>query len=179
MNAFYSTPTTYLDALHKSNQTWGLKTDDFFPYADCPHCYWTGYFTSRPALKRYVRYNNNLLQVRYMHCQKNFILYNRSILSFPCFWCHEICPYNCSSPSKQANDYQRCTSYLIPRGVLTVYMAGGEGGADRASYCKPKKISPEILHPKKYLTSKFSTQKTQDFNILLLIYSIKQTLRPK
>lgn len=65
MNTFYSTPTTYLDALHKANQTWELKTDDFFPYADCPHCYWTGYFTSRPALKRYVRYNNNLLQVRH------------------------------------------------------------------------------------------------------------------
>lgn len=64
VNAFYSTPTTYLDALYKANQTWELKTDDFFPYADCPHCYWTGYFTSRPALKQYVRYNNNLLQVR-------------------------------------------------------------------------------------------------------------------
>lgn len=63
VNAFYSTPTMYLDALHKANKTWELKTDDFFPYADCPHCYWTGYFTSRPALKRYVRYNNNLLQV--------------------------------------------------------------------------------------------------------------------
>ena len=25
------------------------------PYADCPYCYWTGYFTSRPALKGYVR----------------------------------------------------------------------------------------------------------------------------
>jgi len=28
-----------------------LKTDDMFPYADCPHCYWSGYFTSRSALK--------------------------------------------------------------------------------------------------------------------------------
>ncbi|XP_068670671.1 lysosomal alpha-mannosidase-like isoform X1 [Montipora foliosa] len=63
VNAFYSTPTMYLDALHNANQTWELKTDDFFPYADCPHCYWTGYFTSRPAVKRYVRLNNNLLQV--------------------------------------------------------------------------------------------------------------------
>lgn len=63
VHAFYSTPTMYLDALYKANQTWEVKKDDFFPYADCPHCYWTGYFTSRPALKRYVRYNNNLLQV--------------------------------------------------------------------------------------------------------------------
>ena len=63
MNAFYSTPSIYLDALHKANLTWELKTDDFFPYADCPYCYWTGYFTSRPALKGYVRSSNNLLQV--------------------------------------------------------------------------------------------------------------------
>ena len=43
--------------------TWEVKTDDFFPYADCPWCYWTGYFTSRVALKGYVRKLNGLLQV--------------------------------------------------------------------------------------------------------------------
>ena len=37
---------------------------------------------------------------------------------------------------------------------------GGGGGSDEASYCKPKKIhKPEILDPKKYLASKFPTQK--------------------
>lgn len=40
-----------------------LKTDDFFPYADGPHQFWTGYFTSRPAFKRYERLSNNFLQV--------------------------------------------------------------------------------------------------------------------
>lgn len=55
VNVFYSTPTAYVAAKHASNITWPVKTDDFFPYADCPHCYWTGYFTSRPALKRNVR----------------------------------------------------------------------------------------------------------------------------
>lgn len=40
-----------------------LKTDDFFPYADGPHQFWTGYFTSRPALKRYERLSSNFLQV--------------------------------------------------------------------------------------------------------------------
>lgn len=42
VEAFYSTPSRYLDALHKANKTWPLKTDDFFPYADHPYSYWTG-----------------------------------------------------------------------------------------------------------------------------------------
>jgi hypothetical protein len=61
VNAFYSTPSKYLDAVKEMELE--LKTDDFFPYADCPSCYWTGFYTSRPALKGYVRRNNNLLQV--------------------------------------------------------------------------------------------------------------------
>ena len=59
---FYSTPTRYIEAVHSANLTWQVKTDDFFPYADCPFCYWTGYFTSRPALKGYVRTMNSFLQ---------------------------------------------------------------------------------------------------------------------
>uniref|UniRef100_A0A673LWT4 Alpha-mannosidase n=1 Tax=Sinocyclocheilus rhinocerous TaxID=307959 RepID=A0A673LWT4_9TELE len=39
-----------------------LKTDDFFPYADDAHDFWTGYFTSRPALKLYERLSNSRLQ---------------------------------------------------------------------------------------------------------------------
>ncbi|KAL3904809.1 MAG: hypothetical protein SGPRY_011152 [Prymnesium sp.] len=31
-----------------------VRTDDIFPLADNPHNYWSGYFTSRPALKRQV-----------------------------------------------------------------------------------------------------------------------------
>ena len=62
INIFYSTPSKFTQALHDANIKWSLKTDDFFPYADCPHCFWTGYFTSRPALKGYVREMNSLLQ---------------------------------------------------------------------------------------------------------------------
>ncbi|KAH9288551.1 hypothetical protein KI387_032668, partial [Taxus chinensis] len=62
VNAFYSTPTIYTFQKHAANESWPLKTDDFFPYADCEHCYWTGYFTSRPALKGYVRKLSGLLQ---------------------------------------------------------------------------------------------------------------------
>ncbi|KAJ8771037.1 hypothetical protein K2173_023362 [Erythroxylum novogranatense] len=55
VNALYSTPSIYTDAKHAANDPWPLKTDDFFPYADGPNSYWTGFFTSRPGFKRYVR----------------------------------------------------------------------------------------------------------------------------
>lgn len=62
INMFYSTPSAYVDAKNAENITWSVKTDDFFPYADGDHAYWTGYFTSRPALKRYVRSSSALIQ---------------------------------------------------------------------------------------------------------------------
>ncbi|KAI8529281.1 hypothetical protein RHMOL_Rhmol12G0213400 [Rhododendron molle] len=55
VNALYSTPTIYTDAKYAEHQSWPLKTDDYFPYADRLNAYWTGYFTSRPGLKGYVR----------------------------------------------------------------------------------------------------------------------------
>ncbi|KAL0543429.1 hypothetical protein IC582_018525 [Cucumis melo] len=55
INALYSTPSIYTDAKHAANESWPLKTDDFFPYADRDHAYWTGFFTSRPAFKGYIR----------------------------------------------------------------------------------------------------------------------------
>nr|XP_016455893.1 PREDICTED: alpha-mannosidase isoform X1 [Nicotiana tabacum] len=55
VHALYSTPSIYVDAKHATNESWPLKTDDYFPYADGANSYWTGFFTSRPAFKRYVR----------------------------------------------------------------------------------------------------------------------------
>ncbi|XP_062010431.1 probable alpha-mannosidase At5g13980 isoform X2 [Rosa rugosa] len=55
VNALYSTPSIYTDAKYATNESWPIKTGDFFPYADRINAYWTGYFTSRPALKHYVR----------------------------------------------------------------------------------------------------------------------------
>ncbi|XP_006661627.2 alpha-mannosidase-like [Oryza brachyantha] len=55
VHALYSTPSIYTDAKHASNESWPLKYDDYFPYADSTNAYWTGYFTSRPTFKRYVR----------------------------------------------------------------------------------------------------------------------------
>ncbi|XP_062548691.1 lysosomal alpha-mannosidase-like isoform X3 [Armigeres subalbatus] len=63
VNVFYSTPSCYLKALHDADITWPTKTDDFFPYASDPHAFWTGYFTSRPTVKRFERVGNHFLQV--------------------------------------------------------------------------------------------------------------------
>lgn len=45
-----------------------VKRDDFFPYADGAHKFWTGYFTSRPALKGYERLSYKFLQVGARGC---------------------------------------------------------------------------------------------------------------
>ncbi|KAK8653086.1 hypothetical protein V6N13_127101 [Hibiscus sabdariffa] len=55
VNALYSTPSLYTDAKNAANEPWPIKTDDYFPYADGANAYWTGYFTSRPGFKRFVR----------------------------------------------------------------------------------------------------------------------------
>ncbi|KAL4366626.1 hypothetical protein GQ457_05G012270 [Hibiscus cannabinus] len=55
VNALYSTPSLYTDAKNAANEPWPIKTNDYFPYADGANAYWTGYFTSRPGFKRYVR----------------------------------------------------------------------------------------------------------------------------
>ena len=73
INIFYSTPEYYTAQKNqetirynqRTNTTqslWETKHDDFFPYADCPHCYWTGYFTSRTAFKRLERVASAFLQ---------------------------------------------------------------------------------------------------------------------
>ncbi|KAH8283707.1 hypothetical protein KR018_012604 [Drosophila ironensis] len=62
-NIFYSTPSCYLNSLHQSLKSWPGKTQDFFPYAHGEGSFWTGYFTSRPTQKRFVREGNQMLQV--------------------------------------------------------------------------------------------------------------------
>ena len=61
VNAFYSTPSLYVDQKKRSVGSWEKRYDDIFPLADDAHNYWSGYFTSRPALKRQVRFASNFL----------------------------------------------------------------------------------------------------------------------
>lgn len=81
---FYSTPERYTQCKHadifrRTSQSgeavafgaegtnkvnsinFNVKTGDFFPYADCDHCYWTGFFTSRQGLKRLERVGSSFL----------------------------------------------------------------------------------------------------------------------
>lgn len=67
INALYSTPSCYVKAVNEANKTYTSKDDDFFPYAHRDHTFWTGYFTSRPALKGYERSSDNFLQVGVRH----------------------------------------------------------------------------------------------------------------
>ena len=65
VTAKYSTMADYVKAKRTDTSVtagWPLKTDDMFPYADGPHMFWSGYFTSRPALKRYIRTASSQLQ---------------------------------------------------------------------------------------------------------------------
>ncbi len=58
----YSTPLCYVKSLNEQGLEWPTKTDDFFPYASDPHAYWTGYFSSRPSSKRFIREASGYLQ---------------------------------------------------------------------------------------------------------------------
>ena len=73
IHAFYSTPEMYTQYKYtelKKNSNdenatieFETKSDDFFPYSDCKHCFWTGYFTSRPALKKMERVGSAFLHM--------------------------------------------------------------------------------------------------------------------
>lgn len=92
LNVFYSSPEYYTKWKHVETMRWtdrqasdasilekerittpqwSVKTDDFFPYSDCPHCFWTGYFTSRAGFKRLERVGSSFLlaarQIESMH----------------------------------------------------------------------------------------------------------------
>jgi hypothetical protein len=68
VHLLYSTPRNYMDAKLAQRTAWPLKppalpdglSTDQFPLANNPHWLWTGYFSSRPALKHLVRYASSL-----------------------------------------------------------------------------------------------------------------------
>ena len=70
INIFYSSPEYYTQCKFQEAKEahilsdvslLSVKHDDFFPYSNCEHCFWTGYFTSRPGLKRLERVASSFL----------------------------------------------------------------------------------------------------------------------
>jgi hypothetical protein len=60
----YSTVTEYLEALKQELSSRQISLPvyhgDFFPYAGEAEQYWTGFYTSRPNLKQYIRHLSNV-----------------------------------------------------------------------------------------------------------------------
>ena len=97
-----------------------------------------------------------------------------------CFWCSIVNgngKITFGTPLRKNAGYAPEEGVYSPGGVMAVFMTGRSDGA---SYCEPNKIhEPEILHPKKYLASKLPAKKIPDLNTSILIYSLKQALRPE
>lgn len=64
LNIKYTTLGEYFAAVKQSNTQFpSVQPDvDFFPYDDGPLSWWTGYFTSRPALKLFARQSEGILR---------------------------------------------------------------------------------------------------------------------
>jgi len=45
----------YVDAISETNVEWPTRYGDMMPYKDDSTSYWTGFYTSRPQLKSYIR----------------------------------------------------------------------------------------------------------------------------
>jgi hypothetical protein len=80
VNIFYSSPEYYTKCKYEETQSsraakqrqaevptdemvqlLSVKQDDFFPYSDCEHCFWAGFFTSRTGFKRLERAASSFL----------------------------------------------------------------------------------------------------------------------
>jgi Alpha mannosidase middle domain len=117
INIFYSSPEYYtqmknaqtkvvMDSMQPAQGSlnagieWTTKADDFFPYSDCPHCFWTGYFTSRQAFKRLERVSSAfLLAARQI---ESFPMNDGTSSSSPAMPCER--GYNCDQPLYQLED---------------------------------------------------------------------------
>jgi len=69
----YSTPSKWVDAVAALDIKWPTKYDDMFPYSDHPDAFWTGYFTSRPNSKEFIRRgSHNLHATHNLYSEKMF-----------------------------------------------------------------------------------------------------------
>eukprot|EP01116_Phalansterium_solitarium_P011850 TRINITY_DN2767_c0_g1_i1.p1 TRINITY_DN2767_c0_g1~~TRINITY_DN2767_c0_g1_i1.p1 ORF type:complete len:839 (+),score=278.83 TRINITY_DN2767_c0_g1_i1:553-3069(+) len=63
MKLHYATLSEYFEALHAANKTYSVFKQDYLPYVwPAPDCVWTGFYTSRPALKGFTRRTEELIR---------------------------------------------------------------------------------------------------------------------
>ncbi len=64
INMFYSTPSKYFEEVLKEKIDFRIEEqNEFFPFAEKPFTYWSGYFSSRPYLKGLIRKFSNSYMV--------------------------------------------------------------------------------------------------------------------
>lgn len=51
----YSTPSQFIDAVNKEKVVWPVFEDDFYPYYEKRYEFWTGYYTTRPGMKKQAK----------------------------------------------------------------------------------------------------------------------------
>ncbi|KAG7274498.1 hypothetical protein CRUP_025691 [Coryphaenoides rupestris] len=132
LNVLYSTPSCYLQELHRANLTWALKTDDFFPYADNGHNFWTGkamavaqhHDAVSGTEKQHVANDYaRRLAIGWQHCQFSVNVYNP--LARPVVWPVRL-PVNGSAYSvRDANG-----APVVPVSRATRQVRKGRGAAD-------------------------------------------------
>jgi hypothetical protein len=55
MTLVMSTPGEYIDALKKEKVKWPVVYDDFLNYYEDKWSFWSGYYTSRPSFKKFIK----------------------------------------------------------------------------------------------------------------------------
>ena len=145
VNIFYSSPDHYTKCKYDefrlrepkvgsgSETKLSVKTDDFFPYSDCEHCFWTGYFTSRTAFKRLER------------VASSFLLAARQIESMLDFT-GKPDPLQCQSPIFNLEDasgvapHHDGVSGTAKQHVTNDYSKRLQAGIDSVSICTTRKL---------------------------------------
>jgi hypothetical protein len=147
INLFYSSPEYYTQ--YKFQETkeahtlydvslLSVKEDDFFPYSNCEHCFWTGYFTSRPGLKRLER------------VASSFLLAARQIESL-IDYTEKPDPFECESGLHELEDavgvlqHHDGVSGTARQHVANDYAKRVQDGLDRVETCTVRKLKRIFL----------------------------------
>jgi hypothetical protein len=147
INLFYSSPEYYTQCKFEEAKEahtlsdvslFSVKQDDFFPYSNCEHCFWTGYFTSRPGLKRLER------------VASSFLLAARQIESLIDYTAKPD-PFECESGFHELEDavgvlqHHDGVSGTARQHVANDYARRVQDGLDRVGTCTLRKLRRAFL----------------------------------